>query len=210
MNTKMNGETVHFLHACVFGLVLISCARAINDQTPLIGKALITTRQTPEGSVKALPSVEKSGFCRMYQCVITEPPEAPTGDAIWVVLPVAARSGEALAQRYKGAFFPELTVHIEKNVVLFADLALDTKVRSPMPGATLNLLGNFTRLMLGSPFSAQKLSACYRSLVTEATCTVGRGQVRVAGVQRWYVAAFRTSDDGEGYSSVNYSIGLEE
>ncbi|WP_189068647.1 hypothetical protein [Deinococcus radiotolerans] len=79
-----------------------------------------------------------------------------------------------------------------------------------MPAATLNLLGNFTRLVLGAPVSAQKLSGCYRSLVTEATCVVGRGSVRVGGQVRAYVAAFRTVDDGAGYSVVNYSIGLED
>ncbi|GGM38363.1 hypothetical protein GCM10008956_13490 [Deinococcus arenae] len=170
----------------------------------------MVAKQTPEGPVRRMPSIENSPFCTAYQCVISEPVEGKDGDAIWVVLPLTTRTGDALAQRYKGSFFPELTVHIEKNLILFANLAVDTRVRSPMPAATLNLLGNFTRLMLGAPISAQKLSACYRSLETEATCTVGRGTVRVAGVPRRYVAAFRTVDDGAGYSVVNYSIGLED
>lgn len=156
-------------------------------------------------------TVEHSLFCQVYQCVDSSGlGTTVTGSLMWYVVAHNLNPTTVLKKSADGVFFPELTVQYEKNIVLYANLALDTRVRSPMPPVTLNLLGNFTRLMLGAPISGQKLSACYRSLEREATCTVGRGTVRVAGVPRRYVAAFRTVDDGEGYSVVNYSIGLED
>ncbi|MBZ9751570.1 hypothetical protein K7W42_11910 [Deinococcus sp. HMF7604] len=121
------------------------------------------------------------------------------------------RSDEVLTAREQGKFYPELTVHAEKNVVTFTDLMVGTTVQKTLPAATLNLLGNFTRLVLGAPISGQKLSACYRQLQTEARCTVGGGKVRLAsGATKTFKAWFRTVDDGEGYSSVNYAIELDD
>ncbi|GGR92812.1 hypothetical protein [Deinococcus sedimenti] len=191
--------------------LLIACSPQAQAVTGLLGGPLMKPVTTVEGPVPMPVSVEQASFCRVYQCVgSTSLGTTTTGSIDWYAVARNQNATTVLQQSAKGAFYPQLTVQFEKNTVLFVNLALDTKVRSPMPAATLNLLGNFTRLVLGAPVSAQKLSGCYRSLRTEATCVVGRGQVRVGGVQRWYVAAFRTVDDGEGYSVVNYAIGLED
>lgn len=191
--------------------LLIACQPPIQAAAGLLGGPLMKPVTTVEGPVPMPVSVEQAPFCRVYQCVgSTSLGTTITGSIEWYAVARNQNPTTVLQQSAKGAFYPQLTVQFEKNTVLFVNLALDTKVRSPMPAATLNLLGNFTRLVLGVPVSAQKLSGCYRSLLTEATCVVGRGEVRVGGVQRWYVAAFRTVGDGEGYSMVNYAIGLED
>ncbi|WP_221090729.1 hypothetical protein [Deinococcus aquaedulcis] len=179
---------------------------------PLLGQALFRSVSSVEGPVPAAVGMEGAAFCRAYQCVgSTSVGTTTSGTQGWYVVPPSARAAEVLRGHDAGRFFPEATVMYEGNVVVYTDLAFDTAVRQTLPAATLNLLGNFTRLVLGAPISGQKLSACYRALQTGARCTVGSGKVRLAsGAVRTYQAAFRIVDDGDGDTRVKYAIGLDD
>ncbi|MBZ9713611.1 hypothetical protein [Deinococcus multiflagellatus] len=179
---------------------------------PLLGQALFRPVQTVEGPVPMPVGVEGAAFCRTYRCVGSQSQgTTTTGTLGWYVAPLSARAEQVLRDSGAGRFVPEATVMYEKNIVTFADLMFDTTVRAALPAATLNLLGHFTRLVLGAPISGQKLSACYRTLKAEARCTVGTGRIQLAGgATRTFHAAFRTVDDGAGYSRVNYAIELDD
>ncbi|PTA67174.1 hypothetical protein [Deinococcus arcticus] len=179
---------------------------------PLLGQPLFRSVPSVEGPVPAAVGVEDAAFCRTYQCVgSASVGTTTTGTQGWYVVPPSARAAEVLRGHEAGRFFPEATVMYERNVVMYTDLAFDTAVRQTLSSATLNLLGHFTRLVLGAPISGQKLAACYRILRTQARCTVGSGRVRlVSGETRTYQANFRVLEDPEGRTRVKYAVGLDE
>lgn len=194
------------------GILLVAgLAQAAFTLPPrLLGQKLYQSQMTVEGPIPAPVAFEKSTFCRSYQCVGTNAiGDVKTGSLSWMVLSVGADSVMALKKHYQGEFYPEITLQYENNVVLFADLVVSVDPEAPLSTARFNQIGNFSRLVLGAPVSGQKISACYVKLLTQVRCTVGTGVIKVVGsVTRKFTAELRTSDDGEGYTSVNYGIGF--
>lgn len=177
----------------------------------LLGRQLYQAVETGEGRVPTPVGFEASLFCKIYQCIGASGPLGTTGDTSWVIQPVGADAVKALRLYDAGQFVPEIVIHTENNVVYLANLSLDTKVRPQLSATSLNLIRNLTRSILGGSISAQKITVCYHALLKQANCEVGGGTVRMGNSTiRMYSVRFRTVDDGEGYSVVNYTIGIED
>lgn len=194
-----------------FGLLSFSCASG--NPSGLLGKKLYSDVMSIEGPIPEPVAFEKSKFCEIYQCVrFNGIGDIKTGSYSWLPLNKGVNSSKSLNETQKNITRPEVTISFQDNVVDFIDLYLGKKPEKVLTPATLNMLSRITEFALGSPVSTQKISACYKKLQQqEATCTVGVGVMKtVNGRNRPYEVRFRTTDDGQGYSTVMYGIGFTD
>ena len=194
----------------VLGMALVSggCAAPATAKSGLLGQALYRKASTVEGPVLSPEGMRTSAICKNYQCVSDNGSgDYKTGFSMFLLLNWKTDAAQAMDKRDKGAYYPEVSVYYENNTVDTVSLYLGKRPEKTLPAATLNLLLKTTELALGSPVSSQKISGCYAKLQKEASCLVASGKLKTnSGKIRPYEVAFTTTDDGSGYSTVDYKI----